>query len=33
MTRLFTLMDRYPSLCLCAVLAGLLIVAALEVPR
>lgn len=33
MTRLITIMDRYPTLCLFAVLAGLLIVAALEVPR
>lgn len=33
MTRLITLLDRHPTLCLCAVLAGLLIVAAMEVPR
>lgn len=33
MTRLFALLDRYPTLCLCAVLAGMLIVAAMEVPR
>lgn len=33
MTRLITLLDRYPSLCLCAALVCLLIVAALEVPR
>lgn len=33
MTRLITLMDRYPTLCLYAVLIGMLIVAAMEVPR
>lgn len=33
MIRLLAILDRYPTLCLCAVLAGLLIVAAMEVPR